>query len=498
MRRYWKSAMLFLLFVLIACEPKTPPVEELPDNGTIEQGDIMLFPKSEYGYIGDPMPLYNNGVMNVFYLLDERRGSIGFHPVALLQTTNFYEWDDIGTVIPYVNSISSQDLAIGTGSVIQDSEGLYHAFYTGHNGTGEMEYFEKIQHATSEDMIEWTKHPDAGFYGGVNDFRDPYIFYHEESEEYWMLITTRDYSGGVIRRYSSTDLWTWKNEGVFYRNTDGNYNMECPTLIEYNGYYYLSFSAQGSGNERVVHYRYTDNLDDGFITPENDTFDGWGFYAGRIEYFQERLLLQGWVATKTLAIDQGDYMWGGHLITHELIQREDGQLDVKLLTEIDTLLSHEVQYDVVSSNTTQTPSGFTMDKAVGYEYVLFEDLLERPTKMSFTVQLSETSQFGLTFNAYETEFGDLNILFNVESNRLEFYKVDVNRITSSNPEISIPFDFSQTLELDCVLVTEGDILILYVNDQMALTSRAYNMSDSPFGFFTMGSEATITNIHFYE
>lgn len=494
---YKKLLIIMIIFFLVSCQTEEPIIE-LAEKGSVDQGGITLFPKSNHGYIGDPMPFYDEGIMNMFYLLDERGGTIGFHPFALLQTTNYLTWTDHGTVIPYVNSISSQDLALGTGSVIKDKNGLYHAFYTGHNSRGEMPYFEKIQHATSTDMIHWTKQPDDGFFGGVNDFRDPYVYYDEASDEYWMLITTRDYQGGVIKRYTSKDLINWVNNGVFYRNTEGSYNMECPTLIYVNGYYYLSFSAQGTGNERVVHYRYTQDLSSGFNVPEQDYFDGWGFYAGRIEKMGDRLILAGWVATKTLDRDFGTYMWGGHLVTHELLQLEDGTLKPKLLNEVDEKLSTEVKYEVIESNIQTISNGFSFSKQQGYGYVIFDELLDRPTKLTYKVDLKNTSNFGMTYNAFDSVFGNLNIYFDLENNQIEFYRVDSNLIKQSQSEIRIPFMFNGLTELNIKVVTEDTVLIVYVNEQIAVTSRAYDMANTSFGFFTLGSEVKIFDVHFYE
>lgn len=483
--------MICMIMILSACQSN----ETSNAKGSIDQGDIKLFPKSEYGYIGDPMPFYNDGQMQMFYLLDERRGGIGFHPYGLLQSTDFLHWHDVGEVIPYVNSISSQDMALGTGSIIEDKNGLYHAFYTGYNGTGEMDYFEKIQHATSEDLINWTKHPEYGFYGGVNDFRDPYIYFDEDSNMYWMLITSRDEMGGVIRKYTSIDLYHWVDEGIFYRNDAGTYNMECPTLFEYNGYYYLTFSEQGTGNDRVVHYRYTDHLSQGFVTPANDTFDGWGFYAGRVERFEDDLVLSGWVATKTLDIDAGSYMWGGNLVNHKLYQRSNGELSVDILDQIDETLSHEVEYQVTQSNI-NNQGKYVFEGGSGYQYLLFEELEEKATKTTFSVDISNSSNFGITLNAYASVFGDLNIFFDIENNSIEFYNVASNLISNEQPEIQMDYVFSEKLE--CVLLTEGSILVLYINGERALTSRAYNMADSQFGFFTLNAEATLLDINFFE
>lgn len=75
-------------------------------------------------------------------------------------------------------------------------------------------------HATSQDMANWTKIPEDTFFAGEgfaqDDFRDPYVFYVEEEGCYWMLVSTRNESTGVIVKYTSDDLSKWTEEGVFF------------------------------------------------------------------------------------------------------------------------------------------------------------------------------------------------------------------------------------------------------------------------------------------
>jgi beta-fructofuranosidase len=88
----------------------------------------------------------------IYYLEDLRDDQTGFHPISLMTTTDFINYTDHGEVIPFVNDQNHQELALGTGSVIIDSDGLYHAFYTGHNGS--LSPKEAIMHATSKDGVK--------------------------------------------------------------------------------------------------------------------------------------------------------------------------------------------------------------------------------------------------------------------------------------------------------------------------------------------------------
>jgi FOG: Glucan-binding domain (YG repeat) len=114
-------------------------------NGEISINNQDIFPKSQQSdlsFVGDPMPYYENGKFNIFYLDDIRDSSeIGFHPWSLLETDDFYNYTNEGIVIDHSNNNEDQDLALGTGSVIRDKNGLYHAFFDGHNDrrTGDSE-----------------------------------------------------------------------------------------------------------------------------------------------------------------------------------------------------------------------------------------------------------------------------------------------------------------------------------------------------------------------
>lgn len=140
-----------------------------------------LYPTAPGTFVGDPMPYYDGQDFLIYYLEDHRDGEVGFHPFSLFKTRDFYHYQNAGEVIPYVNEADDQERALGTGSVIKDEDGLYHAFYTAHNG--DLDPKEAIMHATSKDGEKWDKLPDHTFFASsayeANDFRDPYVFYVE-------------------------------------------------------------------------------------------------------------------------------------------------------------------------------------------------------------------------------------------------------------------------------------------------------------------------------
>lgn len=502
------SAMLAMSGLLMACQPSLSLSNDshssissssLSNRIDIDQGGMHVFPVQSDGFIGDPMPYFDGEKMNVFYLHDARDGQRGFHPWYLMQTDDFVHWDNRGLAIPYVNDYASQDLALGTGSVIQDANGLYHAFYTGFNGTGNTDYKEMIQHATSPDLVTWTKIPADGFYGGTDDFRDPYVLYMEEENLYWMLVTTRVSNRGVLKLYKSSNLKTWSDNGVFFWNDVGTWNMECPTLIHFGDYWYLSFSEQGAN--RIVHYRYTSDLSSGWTRPTVDYFDGIGFYAGRMEKAYDRLFVMGWVGTKEYDYDGGDFNWAGNLVTHELVQNPNGEIRPVIVKEIVEQVATRNDYPLQSatSGLISSENQLIFNPKSGYDYVLYSELSSNVNRLTFDVHVGTTKgKFGLTFNATSDYYGNLNVVFNGVNNKLEFYNVDPMKIGNTTPQISIPFQLNENSILHVTALMEGQCLTLYINDYMALTTRMYDLTGNPFGFFGMKTNSVIGNIAFYE
>ena len=465
-------------------------------KGEVDQKGASINPKSIVGYVGDVMPFYEDGVMNVFYLQDERNTWLGFHPFALMTSSDFINYHDYGTVIPYVNDKTSQDLALGTGTIIKGNDGKYHAFYTGHNSRKDsgLQNYEKIQHATSTDKINWTKHPEDGFYGGHNDFRDPYVYYSAEDNYYYMLVTTRQNDVGIIRQYRSRNFKYWTDCGAFYRNPNQTYNMECPTFLEYNGYYYLTFSEQGT--HRVTHYRYKKNLSDEWIIPEVDYFDGEGLYAARLEKGFDKLLIYGWCGTKDSHKDSSNFNWAGNLVTHELVQQENGELRVKMVDEIDKAFDNEVKYTMASGDEI-TNLEFNKSKNSAYRV---ESLSDNVTKIEFKINASSLSgKVGLTFNTSVIDrLSDLVISFNLSENTLTYHNKAKSFNDFGNAQIVVPYKFEANKDINVKAIIDGEIITVYLDETICLTTRIYQMPNKCFSFFGAATDTALKEIKFYE
>lgn len=469
----------------------------------IENHDF--FPVPEESFVGDPMPFYDEGKFQVFFLDDLRDGQQGYHPWSLYTTGNLYDYEYVKEVIPFADSLDEQDLALGTGSVIKDKDGLYHAFYTGHNDVPRPDKpKEAIMHAASNDLKKWDKIPEDTFDGSegysANDFRDPYVMYVEEEQEYWMLIATRKDNQGIIAKYTSKDLKEWKDEGIFFENDMGtDSNLECPTLLRYKNKWYLFFSDQWP--DRIVHYRVSDEIDGEFECPERDSFDADGFYAGRAETDSENLYLFGWNGTKDTYTDDGKYAWAGNLVVHQLVQNEDGSLTVFPVDSISEQLNHAVALKPIEkTKSIKTKKDTYSFSGNGKELLTFNKL-----KGSYLIKgkIDKGSEgkfgfsFGLTEESSEGDIGNLNFVFDEQNNRVAFYNIN-DLDGGCGPQSVIALDLNEIEEIPFTILISDSIVSLYIDNACVITARMYDAQEGMWGIFGENTQISISDLEVYK
>lgn len=476
-----KKIILVVSAALLALSLINMPAWSQPSKETLHNKSISyvndFFPRVEGSFIGDPMPVYNDGEFDIFYLNDVRGGSdLGVHAIHLLSTTNLYNYQNHSEVIPYVNDVDDPELLLGTGSIVKVGD-TWHAWYTAHNEN--VFPVESIMHATSKDRLHWVKHPQDTILPGDNyrgnDFRDPHVVWVEEKKEHWMLITTRRDGRGVIARYSSTDLKNWEDRGVFFDNDTitSNSNLECPTLVFFNGRWYLSFSDQWP--LRLTQYRVADNPDGPWRKMDNYAVDGSGFYAGKLALKNDRLFVFGWIPTKAGSSDSGNIDWAGNLVVHELIADEQGQLK--------SILSQELQ-TVINDNpgpVTTLKSGKMLKTATQFgplQSAVYPPLPKRG-ELSATIDIPSAGMV-MSFGLIDDRVSDakLNVVFNKSKGKVYFFNAPLASIHQANAEswVNVPLD--EKIELRVLL--QDSVAVFYINNKAAFSTRMYSMPEKPW------------------
>lgn len=436
-----------------------------------------FFPRVDGSFFGDPMPIFEGGMFDIFYLNDVRGGSdLGVHAIHLLSSANLYNYQNHSEVIPYVNDVNDPELLLGTGSMIKVGD-TWHAWYTAHNEN--VFPVESIMHATSKDRIHWVKQPKDTILPGEsyrgNDFRDPHVVWIEEKNEYWMLITTRSNGRGVIARYSSTDLKEWHDRGVFFDNDTitSNSNLECPTLVFFSGHWYLSFSDQWP--LRLTQYRVSDSPEGPWRKLDNYFVDGAGFYAGKLTKKDERLFVFGWIPTKAGNVDNGNIDWAGNMVVHELTADSKGQLSSIIPKELQSVIDNSSGrshiLEPINKITTATQFG-------KFQSIIYPSL---PKKGVLTARMDIPSEgmimsFGVDMNSVEN--ANLNVVFNKKKGKVYFFNNQLSTLNQANAESWIDLPLGDSIELSVLI--QDSIAVFYIDNKAAFSTRMYSMPNKPW------------------
>ena len=453
-----------------------------------------LYYQSPDAVCGDFMPFGEDGTFYLFYLRDPRVGgrSMG-KPFGwdLLKTKDFVHYEDLGNAIPH-GTDEEQDQYVFSGSVIK-ALGQYHAFYTGNNmlfpqqgKPGQVQ-----MHATSDDLLHWTKTDEdldlmaqPGY--DPDDWRDPFLLWDEERQEYRMFLGARKagpktQQTGRTVWYTSKDLKTWEFQGDFW--APDLYTMhEMPDVFYMDGWWYHIITEYSHRSKMV--YRMSKSLQGPWLTPKDDAFDGRAYYAARTFAMDGKRYLLGWVPTKVGDSDKGAFQWAGTFVPHQLYQREDGTLGCAMP---DTVRAAFVEGENLDDVTLAAAPA-------RQEKVLREDGGDF-FKLELDVSFQEgTSTFGLRFYGNQETGESYQYLFHVGENRVVFEKSpnwpwpDEQNIGQERP---IHLEPGKTYHVD--LIVDGTIATLYV-DGVALNARAYRKFGTAVSAFATDGTVELKNI----
>ena len=485
---------LAALLILCACKMETV----LPDE-PYEASAYNLFPAPENAYAGDTMPFVTeDGILELYYLYDTDHNGQGYHPIYKYSTANLYEYEDHGMVLNF-GLMSDPDPAVGTGSVMQDRDGLYHLFYTGHNDTGNGgKGKECVMHAVSTDRENWTKIPEDTFFSPENfskdDFRDPEVFWVEEEQCYWLLIAAREETeGGVIAKYTSADLKEWTYVGTIYAPHE-QYMLECPDLFQMGDHWYLTYSW-----DCVTYYAMGDSIYGPFTAPADNVLDGSGFifYAAKTAEIGGKVYLCGWIGRSGLAVDSGIYQWAGNILNHQLVQHADGTLGVKAPETYAEYFSKEKPFKAVQKEGSVKIKKNTISLTAEQGSHALADMGTRPAEMTLEcdVTLDANGVAGFAFGGSEKDETWTVLCLDAQRNLLHYEGYEIPDLAKYKPQAYTKYDFSAGGSHHIKLVCENEIVVLYIDDAKALSSRIrHSIDGARIGVFTLDGNAEFSNI----
>lgn len=453
------------------------------------------------GYTGDIMPFFDNGKFHIYFLHDAQNkpAGKGFHDIHEFQSTDLAHFSYEGQVIPY-GTTTEADFGVGTGSVVKIGN-LYYFYYTGHNGIAaflQSNPRESVLCATSPDLKNWTKVPSfkitapAGYYNF--DFRDPHVFYNEDLNKYSMLVSTQTEPGrkAVLLHFTSADpaSGNWEVQAPIYTTTpQENYlMMECADIFKMGNYWYLMFSENWSAN-KGTHYKMATSINGPWTTPQNDRIDGEYFYAGKTASDGNKRYVFGWNARKTPETDLGNKDWAGNMVIHELTQNPDGTLGTQAPQAVKSLFTKNstIEVDATVGNVTANNNNYTLSSTTNKAMVTFKAIGKR-AKIKAEVTLTNTSgSTGFVFHT-NTAGSYGKIVFDATNDAIIGY----NSTSQETTRIAFPFQTNNKYNVE--IITEGSVIVVYIDGKVALTNRIYGREKNKWGLIAEGQNSTIANL----
>ena len=454
------------------------------------------------GFVGDVMPYYANDSFHLFYLHDARNGAAGFHPWNKFTTKNLTEYNYNGVMIPY-GSATDYDLALGTGSIVKVGD-TYCAYYSGFNpnfnGSGG-KYRDNILMATSKDLNKWQKNPSflmkPETTNGYNfwEFRDPYIFYNTEKNEYWMLVAGQKDNQAAVMLYTCTDpiKGNWQLKDPLY--TTSLYKVpETPQLFKWGSYWYLLFSENSATN--TTRYRIAASSSGPWTTPAQDQLDGAYMYASKFVSDGTNQYLFGWCPTKSGFTDMGNRDFGGNLVTHRLTQNADGTLNVSMPLSAENIFSSQLPLTVKLRPQQVSLDGNTVafPNTTNASYYILFDRIEGKCMITATIaDVGAGTETGFVLGMDPQ-------LQNTNFYRLRLSTIDGliagEEVTNPKPRVDaqLPFNLAPGKEYKIKLVIDGSVCVLYINDQTALTTRVYSANHNLWGLYAKNGTVKIKEL----
>lgn len=432
---------------------------------------------------GDIMPFYWEGRFILFFLYK--------YCIYAVETEDFVHYGDCRLVLQN-GSPEQQDWHAATGSVCYHN-GIFYFYYTGFcegNRSKEGKHEQGILRAVSKDLHGWEKDPDFFLYPDERYFknlhwRDPHVFWNQEMEKFCMLITAEAKDGACMRGgcsavYVSEDIREWHYYKTIYE--PGIFpTHECQDAFQMNGKWYLTFSTYSRQWE--TRYRMAEQFDGEWEMPAlDDMFDGRELYAAKTVTDGKDRYLVGWQSIRKDCRDDGRYVWGGNVVVHRLLQREDKTLGVAMPESVRNAFGQLMPLEIKPMRGDWTGKEELGCKSEsGFSWAQIGEL-SGTMLFEATVEWEEKTQaLGLMVH---TDGRDLKTWCQIRIEpthgriAIERYdQIDGDQFFPLERRIRFPKNRAEVK-----LLVSGNIIQVYVDDT-ALTSRCYSVTGGGLGLF---------------
>lgn len=467
------------------------------DDARPAAGPSPIHFRPAWGNFADPIPFFWKGEYHVFYL----RGDVPKVPWEHVVSTDLRSWKEMTTALTSDGKSDGPDgLHMFTGCVVEH-QGVFHLYYTGWNPAN-LDGREFVMHATSPDLVKWTKHPDHRFAPDGrqyakrqdSDFRDPFVFWNESEKRWWMLLCTRAAADNrpVTGVYTSADLKQWEPQAPLCDGYKGT--PECPDLFRLGDLWYLIVSP----SDNVTTYRTAKDLRGPWSPAPGRALDTPIFYAAKSQFDGRRHVLTGWLRDRENGRDDGGFRWGGtQSLPREVFAGEGGELLSRPVPEVrDAYPKLAFNLAAKPKLTTLTPEGAAADKPDPWRY---EDgrLVAESTGLTRT-RLDVPADYHLSVTVRLTgPATTFALAIRQQPARDSHYRLEVRpskgeaTLASFGSDYPRPVPFVAGRDIRIEAFVQGPLIECFIDGGHAFSGRAYQFREGKLDLLVTGGKAEI-------
>jgi beta-fructofuranosidase len=243
----------------------------------------------------------------------------------------------------------------------------------------------------------------------------------------------------------------------------------------------------------------SDSLNGPFTAPEDNVLDGSGFifYAAKTAELDGKRFLCGWLGRAALPTDTGKYQWAGNVLNHQLIQLEDGRLGVQAPETYDTYFTNEKEFKAVKKQGKVSIKNNSISLSAGDDEVALADMGTRAPSMMLEcdVKLDNDGCAGFAFGGSENDESYTAFCLDAAQSLLHYEGTDINELDQYPAEAYTHFVFSKKDVHHVKLVCENEIVVLYIDNEKALSSRVFHsVNGAHIGVFSQKGSTEFSNI----
>lgn len=458
-------------------------------------------------------PIYYNGKYHLFY----QHNPTGpyWHQIhwGHWVSDDMVNWENVEVAIAPTEGDITPD-GVWTGSATYDRDGIPVLFFTAGNDAktpNQSIGMARPKDSTDPYLTEWEIYDSiivaqTEGQGDFGEFRDPYVWFDEESDKYFMLVAsgTNNGSGGTALIYSSTDLFNWEFHGNVYESDYSKYkklgeHWELPVILPVKSEDgsiekdIFIISPHGNGADVEVYYWLGEfDAETARFIPEHEEpllmDNGDGMFTGPSGYVDPNT---GRSILFTIAQGQDRSSWEDYYsgwahtagLPVSLYLDNSGKLNYKPIEELQSLRNERL----VQGN------DITLEEANAMLSSVNGDMLE----IILEIENVNSNNYGIKVRKHEKDAEYTSIYCSEDSKELI-----LDRINSSMDKTGLGLRKAPLEKIDGVtkihIYLDRSLLEIYGNDNTSITSRIYPTLEESMGvqLFSDG-EVKVKNLEVY-